>query len=187
MGSSEKAAVHRSGFARAATAVGLVLCIGITFQVLIGFVWLGHILSRTGRRERDLWLLLVPGVNLWLLVSSAWRFSAPEPYWEPLADRPSEVLGARWVVGVAVLGPALLIANTITGLAELHGVRHDGWLQSAPRHALVERLVDDEDVPASQVTCVADRFEESFTDLDEYQHAVEAEFQRVLAASEAAC
>ncbi len=187
MGSSEKAAAHRGPLARVVIAVGLVLCIGITFQVLIGFVWLGHILARTGRRERDLWLILVPGVNLWLLASSAWRFSAAEPYWEPRADRPSEVLGDRWVLGVAVLGPALLVANTITGLAELHGVRHDGWLQSAPRQGLVERLVDEEHVPTSEVTCIADQFEERFADLDAYEHALEAEFQRVLAASAAAC
>ena len=168
-------------------ALGVALAVVTTFQVLVGFVWLAHILARTGRRERDLLWLLVPVANVWILAVSVWRYTADEPYWSPRPDRRSGVLGRRRALPVAVAGFVIFAATGVTARAEYLGAQHDGWLQSAPRHSLIERLIDEEGVAPDEASCVADWFEGRYASLGEYDALAPEQVRAAVAEAVEAC
>jgi hypothetical protein len=70
---------------------------------LFGYFMIPFALRRTGRRARDILMLLIPvwGVVVW--VQTFWRLSARRIYWSPRTDLPSRPLFGPAVLSIDLL------------------------------------------------------------------------------------
>jgi hypothetical protein len=82
----------------AAAAILYVAC-----SLLVGFVVVGMAMRITGRRGRDVLMLLIPIWGSIVFVQTVWRLTANRIGWLPRTDRPSKPL----------FGPAILPATLI--------------------------------------------------------------------------
>lgn len=73
---------------------GIYLLMGLSTYLLIGLVWWMIALSQTGRRKRDLLMVLIPVWGAIVAVQTVWRYTAKNVYWSARADRPSKSLFA---------------------------------------------------------------------------------------------
>ena len=62
--------------------------------LLIGLIWFVIALSVTGRRKRDVLMLLIPVWGVVVNIQTVWRYTAKNVYWSPRDDRPSKSLFA---------------------------------------------------------------------------------------------
>jgi type II secretory pathway component PulF len=60
--------------------------------LLIGLIWFVIALSVTGRRKRDVLMLLIPVWGVIVNVQTVWRYTAKNVYWSVRDDRPSKSL-----------------------------------------------------------------------------------------------
>ena len=72
------------------------LLIGLVMGIIpiVNIVWFAIALSKTGRRKRDLLMLLIPIWGLVVHVQTVWRYTARNIYWSVRSDRPSSSLFA---------------------------------------------------------------------------------------------
>ena len=69
----------------------LVLMLLLVY-VVVGVVWMAFALSATGRRKRDLLMLLIPFWSTVVLVQTVWRYTARNVYWPVRPDTVSKSL-----------------------------------------------------------------------------------------------
>ncbi len=84
--------VPDSGGAHFWRYLGISLLMALSCYILIGLVWFAIVLSQTGRRKRDLLMLLVPIWGSVVATQTQWRYTARNVYWSARADRPSKSL-----------------------------------------------------------------------------------------------
>ena len=142
-------------FLKFAGAYGAVWAAG-TF--VIGWFWIAHILNRTGYRRRDVLLLLVPIVNVVMLFTALWRYTAKQPYWSPRTDRQSlpltGTLRPTVIFGGYVAAPLVSIMLFATFLAT------HGW-NDANRNELVDGFMR-EGLDQSTSQCVVRELEVAY-------------------------
>jgi type II secretory pathway component PulF len=80
------------GFMHFLRFVGISLLMSALSIVFIGLIWFIIALSQTGRRKRDVLMLLIPIWGTIVNIQTVWRYTAKNVYWSPRADRPSKSL-----------------------------------------------------------------------------------------------
>jgi hypothetical protein len=78
--------------------LGVLVVMQACVALLIGYLMIPFALRRTGRRARDILMLLIPVWGLVVWVQTSWRLSARRICWSPRTDLPSRPL----------FGPAVL-------------------------------------------------------------------------------
>jgi hypothetical protein len=123
---------------------------------LLGLVWLAHLMDRTGRRKRDLLLVLVPGCGVVVTIQTMWRAVARTAYWEPRPDRPSAPLHGAARRTVIVAGGILTLILAVAAVVAVAGVRDErsSWTEREQTE-LFGALVDAE-VDPTAIPCIAD-------------------------------
>jgi hypothetical protein len=71
--------------------------------VVLGYFMIPFALRRTGRRARDILMLLIPVWGVVLRVQTFWRLSARRIYWSPRTDLPSRPLFGPAVLSIDLL------------------------------------------------------------------------------------
>lgn len=69
--------------------------VAISMYVLVGFVLIALMLSWTGRRKRDVLMMLIPIWGGIVGVQTLWRYTAKNVYWSARKDRPSKSMFAQ--------------------------------------------------------------------------------------------
>lgn len=72
----------------------IYFAMALSLYILVGLIWWAIALSQTGRRKRDLLMLLIPFWNTVVVIQTVWRYTAKNVYWSARADRPSKSLFA---------------------------------------------------------------------------------------------
>ena len=72
--------------------LGVYLAVSLLSVVVVGLVWFASMLSHTGRRKRDVLMLMIPVWGAIVTVQTIWRASAKSVYWAQREDRPSKTL-----------------------------------------------------------------------------------------------
>lgn len=72
--------------------LGISFLMSALSVLLIGLIWFIVALSVTGRRKRDVLMLLIPIWGVVVNIQTVWRYTAKNVYWSPRADRPSKSL-----------------------------------------------------------------------------------------------
>ena len=86
--------VPDGGFGHFVRYALVTISMALLSYVLIGLVWQMVALSATGRRKRDLLMLLIPIWGAVVATQTVWRYTAKNIYWSARADRPSKSLFA---------------------------------------------------------------------------------------------
>jgi hypothetical protein len=137
------------------------LCLGVSFYVLVGFLWMGHVLRRTGYRARDLLWLVVPVWGTVVSIRALWRYTARQPYWSPRPDRPSAVLAGSQrtaaLVGGVVAIPALVVVSVVS-IAVLGRQARDTYWTSPVVDSYVTALTH-QGLTEAQARCVMGEIE----------------------------
>ena len=81
-----------SGFMHFLRFLGISFLMSALSVLLIGLIWFIVALSVTGRRKRDVLMLLIPIWGVVVNIQTVWRYTAKNVYWSPRADRPSKSL-----------------------------------------------------------------------------------------------
>ena len=72
--------------------IGIWILMAFLFYVVVGLVWMAFALSSTGRRKRDILMLLVPVWGTIVVFQTLWRYTSRYVYWSVRSDRPSKPL-----------------------------------------------------------------------------------------------
>jgi hypothetical protein len=86
--------------------VAAVFYLAILF--LVGILLLPYALRATGRRARDLLMLLIPLWGTIVLIQTGWRLSARRICWLPRHDLPSKPLFGPAILPVELVPPGSL-------------------------------------------------------------------------------
>lgn len=70
--------------------IGFVMA--LSMYIVVGLIWMMVALAQTGRRKRDILMLLIPIWGSVVAVQTHWRYTAKNVYWSARADRPSKSL-----------------------------------------------------------------------------------------------
>ena len=81
-----------NGFVHLLRFLGVWLLMAMLFYVIVGYVWMMFALSATGRRKRDILMLLIPVWGTVVGVQTMWRYTAKNVYWSARPDRVSKSL-----------------------------------------------------------------------------------------------
>lgn len=167
---------------RALQAVGIAVLVVLSCQVLVGFLYFAHLRARIGQSEWGAAWLLVPGVNLYVLAVTVWRYVQVE-HGLVSGRRPSQ---RRWALpGAAVLGFLALAVNVaLVGQAHSGVHEHDGWLVPSHRDSVVARIVDTGLIAPDDVSCTTDHVEQTFEDRAAYEAAPDRSFVTVIESAE---
>ena len=71
---------------------GIWLAMVALFYLIVGFVWMAFALAATGRRKRDLLMVLIPVWGTIVVVQTIWRYTARNVYWSERPDMVSKSL-----------------------------------------------------------------------------------------------
>lgn len=87
--------VPDSGFVHLLRFLLVDVAMSLLCYLLVGVIWLMFAMSSTGRRKRDILMLVVPiwGTVVW--TQTLWRYTAKNVYWSARVDRPSRSLFAK--------------------------------------------------------------------------------------------
>ena len=80
------------GFMHFLRFVGISILMSALSVVLIGLIWFVVALNYTGRRKRDVLMLLIPIWGTIVNIQTIWRYTAKNVYWSTRDDRPSKSL-----------------------------------------------------------------------------------------------
>ncbi len=72
--------------------IGIWILMAFLFYVVVGLVWMAFALSSTGRRKRDILMLVVPVWGTVVGFQTLWRYTSRNVYWSVRSDRPSKPL-----------------------------------------------------------------------------------------------
>lgn len=151
-------------FAHALRCIGVAALVAIAFYVIAGFFWMAHIFDRTAHRKRDLLWLLVPVAGAAVQTRAIWRYTAREVYWQPLEDRPPDLLRGwqrPWAIGAGwVLFPLMTV---LIGLGAAAGFDEE-WTPEE-REDLIQGY-HQEGFDRATAECIADEFIEEIPDPD---------------------
>ena len=81
-----------NGFVHLLRFLGVWLLMAMLFYVIVGYVWMMFALSATGRRKRDILMLLIPIWGTVVGIQTMWRYTAKNVYWSVRPDRVSKSL-----------------------------------------------------------------------------------------------
>ena len=71
---------------------GISLVMALSCYLIIGLVWMMIALAQTGRRKRDILMILIPIWGSVVATQTQWRYTAKNVYWSARSDRPSKSL-----------------------------------------------------------------------------------------------
>lgn len=118
---SPEVAVLDPGFQHWLRWLGVYGALVVACLFVVGFVWIGWILHRTGYRKRDTLLMVVPVANAATLWRCLWRYTARSVYWSPRAERESQTLQSPqrpFIIGAGALLFPVLALVAVAALSE---------------------------------------------------------------------
>lgn len=84
--------VEDDGFVHFLRYLAISLVMALSIYIIVGLIWMMIALSQTGRRKRDILMILIPIWGSIVAIQTQWRYTAKNVYWSARADRPSKSL-----------------------------------------------------------------------------------------------
>ena len=75
-----------NGFTHFLRFLMIWIVMAASFYLIVGFVWLAFALAATGRRKRDLLMIVLPVWSIILFTETLWRYTAKNVYWSVRSD-----------------------------------------------------------------------------------------------------
>lgn len=165
-------------------ALSAVVALAAAF--LVGYLWLAFLLTRTGRRKRDVVLCMIPLLGSVIMAQTMWRAIARTTYWSARHDRPSGPLQGTARRGLLVVGALLWpLFAIVMAVSAVTAATAPGWTDP-DRAALYGDLAGYDENPMITL-CMAERIEEQYPDGPESLPTETAEIQELLVSTERAC